>query len=169
MEQIVYTTASEAETIALGERIAQALEPRIGMLIGLSGPLGAGKTRVVKGMLYGFGLARSVTVQSPTYIFYKRYEGGVPLFHFDFYRLTKADDLLGIDFWEAAREGIVLIEWFDRFKAVMPTLDCEMTLAYGGGPEERVIKVEGAVAFVQKLRRMTERGITGVGRHQKGE
>lgn len=149
---VSFRTNSEAETVAFGERMAGLIEPRAGLQIGLSGPLGSGKTRLVKGLLYGFGLGRDVTVQSPTYVFYRRYPGrAVPLFHFDFYRLSGAEDLEEIDLSEALQEGIVVMEWADRVKGKMPPLDYDIRLSYGEKTDERLIEVLGPEAFLKRL------------------
>ena len=105
-------TASEAETRALGRRLAGAL--RGGERIGLSGELGAGKTSLVRGIAAGLGIPPE-QVRSPSFPILLPYEGGrLPLFHIDLFRLPAGDiDSLSL------REyiygfGVCAIEWYER-------------------------------------------------------
>jgi tRNA threonylcarbamoyladenosine biosynthesis protein TsaE len=105
-------TASEAETRAVGQRLAGAL--RGGERIGLSGELGAGKTCLVRGLAEGLGV-QPEQVRSPSFPILLPYEGGrLPLFHVDLFRLPAGDiDSL------ALREyiygfGVCAIEWYER-------------------------------------------------------
>ncbi|MEC9373298.1 MAG: tRNA (adenosine(37)-N6)-threonylcarbamoyltransferase complex ATPase subunit type 1 TsaE, partial [Planctomycetota bacterium] len=85
-------TASEEETVALGARLGELL--RAGDVVGLDGELGAGKTRLVRGIATGMGAPREM-VHSPTYVLMNEYptERGCALVHVDAYRLRGADDL----------------------------------------------------------------------------
>ncbi len=106
-----YITRSEAETEAIGERFAKELLP--GNIIALSGEMGAGKTVFVRGLARGLGEAGRVT--SPTYTIVNEYETTPPLFHFDLYRLSDADELYEIGFDDyLTRGGICVIEWFEN-------------------------------------------------------
>jgi tRNA threonylcarbamoyladenosine biosynthesis protein TsaE len=96
---------------AWGREFAATLRP--GVVVGLSGELGAGKTTLVRAIAAGLGVKESVT--SPTFALVHRYDGRVPVWHVDAYRL-KADDEardLGL---EEAGEAIVLIEWPERLR-----------------------------------------------------
>lgn len=109
--KIVIHTASEAETEAAGAAFAAGLVP--GTVIALYGDLGAGKTAFVRGMARGLGI--EARVQSPTFTIVNEYEGKIPLFHFDMYRLGSADELFDIG-WEdyLARGGICAVEWSEN-------------------------------------------------------
>ena len=88
-----YLTKSEAETEALGARLAEQLEP--GGVVAFTGDLGAGKTAFTRGLARGLGITERVT--SPTFTVVNEYEGGrLPLFHFDMYRLGSSEELFGI-------------------------------------------------------------------------
>ena len=103
---------------ALGRAAAIGLLP--GSVIGLVGGLGAGKTHWTKGLLAGLGSAAEVT--SPTFTLVHEYpDGRLPVFHFDFYRLTESDELLALG-WDEILEagGVVVAEWADKFPEVMP-------------------------------------------------
>jgi tRNA threonylcarbamoyladenosine biosynthesis protein TsaE len=113
-----FTTLSEAETIALGRRLASTLSGGSSVL--LYGDLGAGKTAFVRGLAEGLG-ARSDDVSSPTFTLIQEYRGGrVPLMHVDLYRLNdprEVDDL-GLD--ELGIGAVLAIEWSERLRSVPP-------------------------------------------------
>ncbi len=108
----------ESEMEALGAEIAAGLAP--GSVLALVGGLGAGKTRLVKGLARALGFPGEVT--SPTFSLVHEYRGGrLPLFHFDLYRLKDDQELLGIGWDEFLDEpGIVVAEWADLFPALLP-------------------------------------------------
>ncbi len=91
-----------------------------GTVIALSGTLGVGKTHWTKGFVAGLGSKAQVT--SPTFGLVHEYlDGRLPVFHFDFYRLTSAEELLGIGWDEYLdRSGVIIAEWGDRFPEILP-------------------------------------------------
>lgn len=113
-----YRTASGAETVALGERLAHELPPR-GVVL-LIGNLGAGKTTLAKGIVNGRGAAAADEVSSPTFTLIHEYGEG-RVYHVDLYRLDEAREVatLGLDeIFE--RDALVLIEWGERFPRLLP-------------------------------------------------
>lgn len=110
-------TRSEADTIAVGRALAPLLEP--GDVVALSGDLGAGKTCLTKGVAAGLGVQEHVT--SPTFNILLEHHGRLDLYHFDLYRLQRADQLEDIDFFGTLEAGgVSLIEWGERFPGAMP-------------------------------------------------
>jgi tRNA threonylcarbamoyladenosine biosynthesis protein TsaE len=107
-------TSSEAEPEAAGEALARELRP--GDVVLLFGDLGAGKTAFVRGLARGVG-ANPDDVSSPTFTIVQEYNGGsATLYHVDLYRLDAADvDDLGLEDLVSG-QGIVAIEWADRWK-----------------------------------------------------
>lgn len=104
------TTASAAETEALGERLGSELKP--GDLVVLAGPLGSGKTTFVRGMARGAG--SDAQVQSPTFQLVRVYPGRVQLAHVDLYRVKVAGELADLGLDELLDQGAMVIEWGDR-------------------------------------------------------
>ena len=109
---------SVEETIALGTRLAELLEPDD--VVVLTGDLGAGKTHFAKGVAAGLDIQEQIT--SPTFAIVEEYDGGrLPLLHFDLYRLETVDELDDIDFYALTESGAAsLIEWGDRFVEALP-------------------------------------------------
>ena len=137
----LYRTASEEETIALGERIAGELPARAAVL--LIGNLGAGKTTIAKGIVKGLGAAPPEEVSSPTFTLIHEYGAGGRVFHVDLYRLEDAREAatLGLDDL-FDREAVVLIEWGERFPQLMPQYRIEIRLrAADPQSDEREIEV----------------------------
>ena len=132
-----YRTSSEAETIALGERLARELPPR-GVVL-LIGNLGAGKTTLAKGIAAGLGAASPDDVSSPTFTLIHEYGGG-RVYHIDLYRLEEAKETAALGLDEIFdRDAVVLIEWGERFPEILPRERTEIRLT--GGEDEREIEV----------------------------
>ena len=120
-------SAHPDETAAIGRSIAALLVS--GDVVVLSGPLGAGKTRLVQGIAEGLGVPGRVT--SPTFVIVRRHAGRMPLVHVDAYRLSEARDLLGLDDDVLADDVITCIEWGGNVEDALPAdrLDCELIVA----------------------------------------
>ena len=109
MPHMIQTFSAE-ETMSLGRQIGRFLTP--GMILGLRGDLGTGKTCLVKGIAEGLGIA-SETITSPTFtLVAEHYRGRVPLYHIDLYRLEGVEDEeLGYEEYLFG-QGVAVIEWF---------------------------------------------------------
>lgn len=135
-----YRTASEEETIALGEELAHGLPARAAVL--LIGNLGAGKTTLAKGIVKGLGAAEPEEVSSPTFTLIHEYCSAARLvYHVDLYRLdeARAVEALGLDEL-FDRDAVVLVEWGERFPFLMPPERIEIRLEAGAG-DERTISI----------------------------
>lgn len=109
---------SPEETAALGEQWGRAAES--GLVIALSGDLGAGKTQFVKGLARGLGVG--ARVQSPTFALLNIYSGGrLTLFHLDLYRLDTPEQIAGAGLEEyLTPAGVTVIEWAERWFGPVP-------------------------------------------------
>jgi tRNA threonylcarbamoyladenosine biosynthesis protein TsaE len=98
---------------------AAAARATAGMVFALSGGLGAGKTHWTKGLATALGAVGDVT--SPTFSLVHEYPARLPIFHFDFYRLDTADELIALG-WDEYLEagGVVVAEWADKFPDLIP-------------------------------------------------
>ena len=112
-----YLSHNTEETEALGEQLAGRL--RAGDVIAYLGDLGAGKTAFTRGLARGLGCTGRVT--SPTFTIVNEYEGRLPLFHFDMYRLGDADELFDIGWDEyLSRGGVCAVEWSEHITGEIP-------------------------------------------------
>ena len=124
-----FTSTSEVETARFGQRLAKALSP--GDVIALQGPLGAGKTRLVQAIAAELGCSQSFVV-SPTFTLIHEYDGRLPVYHVDAYRLKDSDEFLDMGGGELlSGDGVCLIEWADRIGDLLPQdhlrIDIEVT------------------------------------------
>lgn len=110
-QPVCLITTSPEETGKVGNRVGEASEA--GTLLALTGDLGAGKTRFVKGLAAGLGAAREEEVTSPTFVLMNLYRGRLTLAHFDLYRL-EAVDLASLGFLDYREEGVIAVEWADK-------------------------------------------------------
>jgi tRNA threonylcarbamoyladenosine biosynthesis protein TsaE len=127
------------DTLALGSAMGGLL--RGGEVLALVGPLGAGKTLLVKGLARGLGVRQSEPVVSPTFVLVREYRGRLRLVHCDAYRLGSADELvdLGLDDMLDDPETVIAVEWADRVIKLLPDDSIRIELAHraGGGRECR--------------------------------
>lgn len=135
-----YTSTSPADTEAFGERLGRRLRP--GDVVAFTGTLGMGKTALTRGLARGLGCKGRVT--SPTFTIVNEYDGDVPLFHFDMYRLGSSDELYDIG-WDdyLARGGVCAVEWSERVADALPPNVITVDIARGDADESRIITVTG--------------------------
>lgn len=135
-----YTSHSVSDTEAFGERLAKHLRP--GDVVAFTGSLGMGKTALTRGLARGLGCHGRVT--SPTFTIVNEYEGDVPLFHFDMYRLSSSDELYDIG-WDdyLARGGVCAVEWSERVADALPENVITLDISRGEGENTRVITLAG--------------------------
>lgn len=109
MTRLDWLSRSEEETERFGRLLGEALVAPA--WIGLSGPLGAGKTRIAAGMAHGLGYRGRV--RSPTFVLENRYQGRAPVRHLDLYRLETPDEEL-VASWDEDDRSVILVEWAER-------------------------------------------------------
>ncbi len=134
--------ASEPQaTEAFGRKLGARLFP--GAVIALIGPLGAGKTFLVRAIAEGLGISDSRVVNSPTFVLIQEYQARLPIYHFDTYRLKGISEFADLGVHEYfAGEGVCLIEWADRVAAILPKELLRIRLEVTGETRRR-ITVEG--------------------------
>ncbi len=102
-----------------GQRLGKLLFP--GAVVALVGPLGAGKTHLVRAIAEGLGVKNPAAVNSPTFVLIQEYPARLPIYHFDAYRLTGSQEFAELGVEEYFRgEGVCLIEWADKVASVLP-------------------------------------------------
>jgi tRNA threonylcarbamoyladenosine biosynthesis protein TsaE len=131
-----FITASAAETIALGHRLAAELQ---GVVL-LIGNLGAGKTTLVKGIAEGLAAAGEDDVSSPTFTLIHEYGDPPLVYHIDLYRLDTEREVESLGLEDLFATGrLVLIEWGERFPKLMPLPRTEITIT-AQDDESRIIE-----------------------------
>ena len=135
---------SEADTERLGRALAEVVRP--GVVIGLVGTLGAGKTRLVRSLAETLGVDPGA-IASPTFVLIHEYEGRLPIYHFDAYRLAGVEEFEALgasDYWIEA-DGLCLIEWADLVAEVLPRETWWVRID-PNGPSGRLVQLESPEA-----------------------
>lgn len=145
-----YKSSSSEETKKIAKDLAIKLKQKIqtekkAVVIALFGDLGAGKTTFTQGFIRGFGIKSRVS--SPTFIIFKRFKiSGSKfknLYHFDLYRIKNINELeiLGVQEIFDNPQNIILIEWPERAKKILPKDVLKIVFKYGKKEEERIVEV----------------------------
>jgi tRNA threonylcarbamoyladenosine biosynthesis protein TsaE len=130
-------TSSPSETEQTGSRVGKMLTR--GDVIALSGELGSGKTTLVRGLAQGMGFDRE-QIASPSFTLVNEYEGPLPFFHIDLYRLRDERELQEIGYEEYISEaGVAVIEWADRAPSAVPAEALWIRLRYHDAERREII------------------------------
>jgi len=111
----IYISNSAKETEKIGEKFAEKLKK--GDIIGFSGELGSGKTTFIKGIVKKLC---NIPATSPSFVLINEYNGKIPIFHFDLYRLENEKEIETTGWEEYIGKGITLIEWIEKIKKFLP-------------------------------------------------
>lgn len=126
-------THSASETQAVAEKLAAHVEA--GTVITLNGDLGAGKTTFTQGFAKGFGVTRNVN--SPTFTIMKQYQGRLPLYHMDVYRLEDTGDDIGLEEYING-DGVAIVEWSNLIESSLPSERLAITIERTGDEERKI-------------------------------
>lgn len=130
-----------AATSALGQRLGELLFP--GAVVALIGPLGAGKTHLVRAIAEGLDIANSRVVTSPTFVLIQEYDARLPIYHFDAYRLRAPGEFLDLGVNEYFEDdGVCLVEWADRVEECLPREHLRIAIEVTGASTRR-FHIEG--------------------------
>ncbi len=136
MQSWQITTGSARETRQLGQLFGGLAEA--GLVVLLSGQLGAGKTCFAQGVGTGLGSAPSSPVTSPSYTLLNIHQGRLPFYHFDLYRLTQVDDLADLGYDEYAEgDGLTMVEWADRMTGALSS-SIDVAIESLGGEQRKI-------------------------------
>jgi tRNA threonylcarbamoyladenosine biosynthesis protein TsaE len=148
--EITITSRSAEETMELGRRIGSQLKG--GEVFAICGPLGSGKTHLIKGIADGAGARDRENVTSPTFVIVNEYHGRFDLYHIDAYRIGSLAEfeMLGFDDF-CYPQSVVLIEWADKIEAAIRGIDClRIDLAHAS-ERARTIRVRNIPAYLRIL------------------
>jgi len=148
-------SSSEAQTAAIGARLAQCLAA--GDVIALSGPLGAGKSVLARAAIRALVQDPEIEAPSPSFTLVQLYEArdGTPVWHVDLYRLSSPEELVELGLEEAFDSAIALIEWPERAAGALPETRLELRLDLGG-EGERSLTFEGPQDWAPRLHPLAE-------------
>ena len=139
-----YITESHEQTVGLGRELARQMRPPLLAL--LVGNLGMGKTTLAKGIVSGLGAAAEEEITSPSFTLIHEYaRGKVTVFHVDLYRLESPREIgtLGLeDLFDEAEPAVVLVEWGEKLREVLPGPRWEIHLADLGEDRRRIVVEE---------------------------
>lgn len=126
------------KTKRIGERLGKSLKK--GDIVALIGELGSGKTCFTQGLMKGLGVATN-KVTSPSFVLINIYNGRLPVYHFDIYRLNNIKEVIDIGYEEYFYgEGVTIIEWADKIEELLPK-GCIRVYLRIAGENEREISI----------------------------
>ena len=131
------TTACADETEIVGAELAEYVVDNSIEFVALFGDLGAGKTAFVRG--FASVIAPEAPVCSPTYAIVNEYDGKIPLFHFDMYRIEDEDALDSIGFWDYFGRGIIITEWSENIPYALPEAYLRVEIKKCGETTRKII------------------------------
>ena len=115
---LTFRTSSAEETIELGKKIGKLLKK--GDIIAMQGTLAAGKTTITKGIAQALGITETIT--SPTFCLISEYQGTMPLYHMDVYRLDGREDFINLGTDDMLYgDGVSIIEWSEKIMDELPS------------------------------------------------
>lgn len=146
-KDIDITSHSPGETIEFGRKLG--LQLRGGEVIGLYGPLGSGKTHLIKGIAAGAGAEDRRRITSPTFVIVNEYSGRLDIYHIDAYRLNSVAEfeMLGFDDF-CNPQSVVLIEWADRVESALHDLNYVRIELEHAGKTTRKIHLKNAPEYI---------------------
>ena len=134
---MIFETNTPEETIAIGKKIGEKLTS--GAIIAMEGTLAAGETTITKGIALGLGIEEEIT--SPTFTLISEYEGRIPLYHMDVYRIDTVEDFLGLGVEEMLYgNGVCVIEWSEKIRSELPKETITIIMK-AGNKETRQIEI----------------------------
>lgn len=132
MNSFSVLSRSSTQTQGWGRRLGRLLRGE--EIIGLSGELGSGKTCFVRGLAQGMEVDKRAWVRSPSFTLINEYDGRVPLYHIDLYRLSGASEIEGLDLREVFfSQGVSVVEWFERLPEGEVEEYLHIAFEYGDG------------------------------------
>lgn len=142
--QFQIVTNSPEQTVKLGASIGSALKG--GEILALTGPLGSGKTHLIKGIAHAARATDQNSVNSPTFVIvneYHRPDGSLDIYHIDAYRITSIAEFERLGFDDLCYpNSVVLVEWADKVEPVLKNLDVIQVKLSHVGPQQRKIKIK---------------------------
>lgn len=138
---------TEDDMVALGYSIGSVL--KAGAVISLRGSLGAGKTVFAKGVARSLGITEAIV--SPTFTLVQEYEGRLPMYHMDLYRINSEDDFQMIGGEDLLySDGVCLVEWSEIINDLLPKWTLFVDIAVNTN-QSRTVKLKGDVEYINAV------------------
>jgi len=133
---------SVEKTFEIGKKIGSLLES--GKIVCFTGPLGSGKTTLIKGIAAGAGAKNPQHVNSPTFVIVNEYDGKFHIFHIDAYRINTLEEFAALGFEDyIGPDSVVLIEWADKVEKALDGYDRIGIEMKHKDQNSRIIKIAG--------------------------
>ena len=142
-----FVSDSPEQTIELGQRIGTQLKGA--EVLAICGPLGSGKTHLIKGIAAGAGAADRRQVNSPTFVIVNEYAGRLDIYHIDAYRLDSVQEFQMLGFDDFCRpDSVVLIEWADKVESALQGSGYIRLSLSHAGLMKRALHIENVPAHI---------------------
>ncbi|OGQ84360.1 MAG: tRNA (adenosine(37)-N6)-threonylcarbamoyltransferase complex ATPase subunit type 1 TsaE [Deltaproteobacteria bacterium RIFCSPLOWO2_12_FULL_60_19] len=137
MKSLSMITGSAAQTRSWGKKLGRLLKG--GEIVGLSGELGSGKTCFVRGIAEGLGVGKEAWIRSPTFTLINEYDGRLPLYHIDLYRIGSARELEELNLRDYLfSDGATVVEWFEHLPKEEVDEYLLIDFEHGGGNKRKL-------------------------------
>lgn len=161
---MVFYSKAPSETIRFGQRLGNLLQR--GDVVALVGELGAGKTQLIKGLALGAGVKRAAYVTSPSFTLVNEYQGRIPFYHIDLYRLEEGEAReLGLEEYVQG-DGITAIEWADRAPSLLPDELLSIRMLYTGRKSRSIELIPMGNRYELLLKTISSQIGAGVGNNK---
>jgi tRNA threonylcarbamoyladenosine biosynthesis protein TsaE len=158
MNSFSVVTGSPQQTRTWGGQLAKLLEG--GEIVGLTGDLGTGKTCFVRGMAEGLEVGKEAWIRSPTFTLINEYQGRLPIYHIDLYRVGGGEEMEGLNLREYLySDGVSVVEWFEHFPADAVEEYLELKLAHAGANKRQLTFTPHGLRYEDIIERLRNRGI----------
>jgi tRNA threonylcarbamoyladenosine biosynthesis protein TsaE len=143
-------STSARMTMSLGRKLARLVQG--GEIIGLIGELGTGKTCFVRGFCAGIDVNKEAWVRSPTFTLINEYQGRLPVYHIDLYRVGTLEEIESLHLREYLyADGVSLVEWFEYMPVEEADEYLELRLAHAGGSKREIKFIAHGERYEQVL------------------
>ena len=150
---LIIITKSPAETKNLGKGVSKLVKP--GDLLAFYGELGAGKTCFIQGISLGLEVKDYVT--SPSFTIINEYQGKVPIYHFDLFRLDNAEEILELGYEEYFYgEGLTVIEWAEKIEQLLPKEHLKIEIKFKDRYERTISFISQGDRFDKFLKELSK-------------
>jgi len=152
MQEKKVISNSPDSTMTLARKLAKSLKP--GDILCLVGNLGCGKTTFVKGLARGLRI-KPERVSSPTFVLMNIYEGKLPLYHFDLYRLEEIGEMQALGYEEFLYgDGVSVIEWAERIQPLLQKEYLEIQFKHSGEDRRQLQFVPRGNRYIQLVKKL---------------